>query len=341
MNKINSISEIVSIRTLEKIQDNFSEATGIGCRIYNLKGEAITKFSRQSRLCKFLRGKEGYEECIQEVLMKNFDKCIKSGQAQTVQLHTDTYSFIVPVSTDAGIIGFLVSGLSRFSNPVMVNCVKEADKLGISLDTYMEMFLELSLVTAEKLDAAANLLKIITTSISHLAKEGSVAKARVSEMISINDILEKEVEMASLELKENQERYRRIFNTVLDGIYETDMDGVIRDINPSGAKMAGYARVELIGKPMTDLYIIPEERKVFLDVLTKDGNISHFYPRIRHKNGSEFTVDANAVLQRDQDGNPVGVHGIFRRVSVRDHANLKENANTIADIIVGKSITNK
>jgi ligand-binding sensor protein len=201
MYRINSITEIVSIRTLEKIQDNFAEATGIGCQIYNLKGEPITKFSRQTKLCEELEKFPEIAKEIRRVRDDSFGKCLKSGQIQIVSLYDDTHSFIVPIATEVGIIGFLVGGMTRYNNPNIVNCVKEADRLGVDLDSFLEMYLELALVTKDKLESCANLFKILTASISHLAKEGSEAKAKINEVLSINDILEKEVENTSNELK--------------------------------------------------------------------------------------------------------------------------------------------
>jgi PAS domain S-box-containing protein len=185
------------------------------------------------------------------------------------------------------------------------------------------MYLELALVTKEKLEACANLFKILTASISHLAKEGSEAKAKISEVLSINDILEKEVENTSQELKESEDRYRRIFNTVIDGIYETDMEGRIRDINPGGAQLMGFTRAELIGTMMEDLYVNPDDRKAFVDLCLRDSHTECFHPFIRLKNGQTKYFETNAVLVKDRSGKPIGIQGIFRDISTREHSSIK------------------
>jgi PAS domain S-box-containing protein len=330
MHKISSIEEIIPIRTLEKIQDNFSEATGIGCLMFNLKGEQITKFSRQSRLMKEILKHAEMERELKRVRAENFEKCLKNSQIQLVSLYDDTRSFLVPIATEHGVIGFFMGGLTRLGNPNIVNCVKEADVLGMDLDSYLEMYLELELVTKEKLEACANLLRIIIASISHLAKEGSEARAKINEVISINDVLEKEVKITSRELKESEQRYHRIFNTVIDGIFETDLEGRIRELNPGGAQLLGYTRQELLGTMMKDYYVNPEDRKEFVKLCMRDGRVEFFHPHIRLKNGQTKYFETNAILMRDDNGKPIGIQGIYRDITPRLHGSITPKNENIA-----------
>jgi PAS domain S-box-containing protein len=330
MNKANSLTDFVSMRTLERIQDNFSDATGIGCVMRNLKGEPVTKFSKPSRLWMEIVKHPEFEKELEPVLLEGLDKCFKTGQIQVVTRYMDTHAFIVPMGIDGRILGFLVGGLVRYGNPNIVNCAKEADRLGIDLDEYLEMYLELQLVTQERLEASANLFKIVASSISSLAKEGSEAKAKVDEMASLNNMLEKEVEIASIELKESEERYRRIFNTINDGVYETDMQGIIKDINPAGARMLGYSRGELIGRNMRDLYINPADRDEFVTMVMTKHHVERFHPRVRLKEGKIGHFETNAVLIIDQNGKTTGIQGIFRDVTPRRHSNIKKKDNVPA-----------
>jgi PAS domain S-box-containing protein len=208
--------------------------------------------------------------------------------------------------------------------------VKEADRLAIDLDSFLEMYLELALVPKEKLESCANLFKMLTASISHLAKEGSEAKAKISEVLTINDILEKEVENTSHELKESEERYRRIYNSVIDGIFETDMEGRIIDINPGGAKLMGFTRAELIGTMMKDRYVNPDDRREFVDLCLRDGHAECFHPFIRLKNGQTKYFETNAVLIKNRDGKPMSIQGIFRDISPRAHSSIKPTKKDVA-----------
>lgn len=330
MNKITALTDIVSIRTLEKIQDNFAEATGIGCVMRNIKGEPITKFSRHSRLWMEVIKRPGIEKELEPDLLLALEKCFKTGQIQIIQRYMDSYAFIVPMGIEGRIVSFLVGGLVRYGNPKIVNCAKEADRLGIDLDTFLEMYLELALVTPERLESCANLFKIVAQSISTLAKEGNEAKAKADQMVSINDMLEKEVEMASLELKESEERYRNLFNAISDGVYMTDLEGHIKDINPAGAKMLGYTRGELIGTNMRNLYVNPADRDVFMATVMAKGHLDKFHPIIQIKNGPVSRFESSSAVIKDQFGKISGVQGIFRDISQRNHSSIKTGHSDVS-----------
>jgi len=330
MNKKVPMTDIVSMRTLEKIQDNFSDATGIGSVMRDLKGQPVTKLSKPSKLWMEVIKNPHLEKELEPVLLAAIDTCIKSGHIQIIRRYMDTYTFIVPMGLNGRTIGFLVGGLVRYGNPNIVNCAKEADRLGVEMDAFLEMFLELPLLTKEKLGANANLFKIVASSISTLAKEGNEAKAKVDEMISLKDMLEKEVEIASIELKDSEERYRRIFNTIKEGIYETDMKGIIKDINPAGASILGYPRGELIGKNMRDLYINPEDRDDFINMMISKHHLESFHPNIRLKDGNIGHIETNSSLIFDQNGKTTGIQGIFRDVSQRQHRIIKKKDNVPA-----------
>jgi len=48
-------------------------------------------------------------------------------------------------------------------------------------------------------------------------------------------------------LRESEGRYRSLFESAPDGILVTDSKGTYVDVNPSGLRMLGYSRDELIG----------------------------------------------------------------------------------------------
>jgi PAS domain S-box-containing protein len=83
-----------------------------------------------------------------------------------------------------------------------------------------------------------------------LKENGTVAGI----LSSGEDITErKRVEKA---LKESENRYRLIHNTVFDGIIITDSTDTVVDVNPCAEKMFGYETGELIGVRLTE--IMPE-----------------------------------------------------------------------------------
>ena len=332
MAKIATLTDLVSLRTLEKIQDNFSEATGIGCVTRNLKGEVITKIRRASHMWQEVMKHPEIENELNQDLLPVLDKCMKTGQTQIFKRYIDLPAFVVPIGIDGKTYGFLIGGLVRFGNPNMELCTQEARRLRVDLDRFLTMYLELSFVTNERFEACANLLKIVASALSNLSKEGTEAKAKLEDMETLNGMLEKEIEQASVELKLTEDRYRNLFFTVQDGVYITDMTGRVKDINPAGARMLGYERGELIGRFMRDLYINPQDRDEFVKVILKQEKVYNFNPYVRLKNGQPKYFETNASVIKDQQGRIIGIQGIFRDISGRNHQNLNLLNKTVSNV---------
>lgn len=327
MSKSN-LTELISVRTLEKILDNFSSATGLGCVIRDNKGNPLTKGSNPSRLWQEVIRHPNIEKQYHQYLVSIFEKVSKTGQNEIYRRYIDTYAFIVPIYIDGRAEAFFVGGLARFGNPNMEICMEESKKLNIDLDKFLEMYLMLPLVTNEKLEACANLLRIIGSTISTLVKEGSEAKAKLEELSEIQDFLEAKIQKNSRQLHESEERYRQLFNTINDGIYVTDENGIIKEINNTGAKLLGFnSPDDLIGTNMRNVYVNPEDRDEFTRILYWKGHIEHFHPYVKLPNGDKRYFETNSTIIKDKNGKIIGVQGIFRSIGPRHHCNLNQFAN--------------
>lgn len=318
-----NITEVISIRTLEKIQDNFSKATGVGSIIRDLKGNAITKGSNLSELwLTIIKNKAANQESLDR-LLAIFDKCLKTGQTEIFNRYFDTYAFVVPIFFEGRISAFFIGGLARYGNPNIDQCAIEAKKLNVDLDTFLEMYLSIPLVREERLYACADLIKIIASTISSLAKEGSQFKIQV-------DAFEKKYTKSSRDLKISESRYGNLFNTINDGIYFTDTNGIVVDINKTGANFFGYEPSELVGTDIKNMYVNPQDRLLFLDILFKKGHVERFRPYVKLRNGERKYIETNSTLIKDGNGNTVGVQGIFRILDVpREHSSLKDENETL------------
>jgi PAS domain S-box-containing protein len=323
MSKNLNITDLVSIRTLEKIQDNFSEATNIPCVIRDLKGQVITKYSNPNRLWLEASKHPEMESQILFNVIQSLEKCGKTGQTQIYTPYLNLHAFCVPIGINGKISAFFIGGLSRVGNPDIELCSPEAQKLQIDLDTFLEYYLELPLVTMERLEACGNLFKIIASILSSLAKEGTEAKAKVDEISTLNNLLEKKVEKSSSELYQSLEKYKQLFNSIHDGIYFADRDGLIKEINPAGARMLGYNREDLLGKNLRDLFVNPTDRDQFVKKLYRQKHYEHYNPHVRLKDGSTKTFETNATVIQDSNGHIIGVQGIFRDIGHRTHGNLR------------------
>jgi len=123
---------------------------------------------------------------------------------------------------------------------------------------------------------------------------------------------------AETELSESEKKYRDLIDSAPDLRYRTDMEGRIVFASQSVFGLSGYTVEEAIGMKMAEeIYINPEERENFLQMLQKNGIIIDFEAQLKHKNGSIWWASTNAKFSKDTAGNIIGVEGVTRDITKR------------------------
>lgn len=316
--KVKEITDVVSLRTLQKIQDSFSTALEIPLSIRNLEGKLLTRISNESKLWNLIKTNPATDGTLKTILKEAFQKSLRTGQVIIFERYIDTKAFAAPININGKTLGFFVGGLVRFGNPNLETCLKEADKLGIDQDEYLEAYLELSLFTPERLQAAATLIKIISNTISTLEFKGNEIKIKTEKIQQKNEELAKNLEKASDALNKNKERLQKLFHAVNDGIYIADIEGRLLEINSAGAKMLGFEKPsEIIGQLIKNFYINSKNYEEFIQILNKNDHIENFMAEIKTKDGQNKYYEVNAILVKNNKGNPVTIQGIFRDTNER------------------------
>ncbi len=127
----------------------------------------------------------------------------------------------------------------------------------------------------------------------------------------------RELDEANRALAESEEKYRGIFESLVDLYYRTDLDGRLIELSPSVEAMTGFRAEELLGESVARVYEHPDDRKVFMKMLLKYGRVQDYELRLRRKNGAIVDVSANSRLIFGPDGRPAGVEGMLRDISRR------------------------
>jgi len=124
---------------------------------------------------------------------------------------------------------------------------------------------------------------------------------------------------AEEEIKASQKKLSSILENMLDVYSRTDSDGLLTMMSPSGTAILGYEIEEILGTPLADLYIDPEDRNKLLQMLNdNNGRVHNFTAAIRHKDGHAVWMSTNAQYYYDDQGNMLGVEGVTRDVT-RQH----------------------
>ena len=124
-------------------------------------------------------------------------------------------------------------------------------------------------------------------------------------------------------LRESEEKYRTILNSIQEGYYEVDLSGNMMFCNDSLCAIIGYSRDELIG--MNNRQYMPMEAfkrvyETFLRVYRTGEATKAFDWEVVTKDGSKKIVEASVTLIRDVKGAPAGFRGVVRDITDRKRA---------------------
>ncbi|WP_072620630.1 PAS domain-containing protein [Spirulina major] len=125
--------------------------------------------------------------------------------------------------------------------------------------------------------------------------------------------------LAQQALAEAEQNYRSIFENALEGIFQTSPDGIYLSANPALARIYGYpSPMELISS-LTDighqLYVDPQQREEFQDVMQKQGVVIGFESQVYRKDGTVIWISENARAVRDERGNILRYEGMVMDIT--------------------------
>jgi PAS domain S-box-containing protein len=122
-------------------------------------------------------------------------------------------------------------------------------------------------------------------------------------------------------LRESQERFRQVAETVGDFIWEVDTNGLYRYTSPSVEKILGYTPDELIGKMHFYDLFVPEVREelktVVFDMFSAKQALRAFPNPNTSKDGKVVHLETSGVPVLDETGNLVGYRGADTDVTER------------------------
>jgi PAS domain S-box-containing protein len=151
------------------------------------------------------------------------------------------------------------------------------------------------------------------------------------------------------QLRESEAKYRELFETSVDGIATSDMDGRFTDCNQACQRMLGYSLDEM--KKLTYQQLTPEkwhkmETKIIQEQTLKKGFTVEYEKEIIRKDGTMIPVSNRAWATFDENGKPKAMWGIVRDIterkrteeSFRDRALLASLVESSDDAIIGKTL---
>ena len=124
---------------------------------------------------------------------------------------------------------------------------------------------------------------------------------------------------AEASARENEEKFRLLVTGIQDyAIIRLDLDGRITTWNRGAEGLFGYTALEILGKPLTDLFQACDRDTPLnhLRVAHRDGHLQDECQQLR-RDGSIFWATADLTLLRNEDGQPRGYAMITRDITER------------------------
>ncbi|HJX31149.1 MAG TPA: PAS domain S-box protein [Thermodesulfobacteriota bacterium] len=121
------------------------------------------------------------------------------------------------------------------------------------------------------------------------------------------------------ELRESEKKYRELFNRVDQGIFVSSKEGRFVDCNAALLNILGYTSKEEFLKMdiIKDLYLKPEDRKKYQEIIERDGFVKNYEVIWKKKNGEKITILLTSHVIRGEGDAIIGYQGLTIDISER------------------------
>lgn len=146
---------------------------------------------------------------------------------------------------------------------------------------------------------------------------------RTRELTSANEDLARQIEArerVEAALRESEDKYRALHESMIDGLVAVDMTGRIKEFNEPYRQMLGYRSEELLQMTYQDL--TPErwlafEKELIERKILVQGYSDVYEKEYRRKNGTVFPVELRTVLVEAGSGRERRLWAIVRDITER------------------------
>ncbi len=167
-------------------------------------------------------------------------------------------------------------------------------------------------------------LKKLTDGVQSVAHGDFTKSIQVSTQNEFNRLVTAYNEMVA-SLKKSEEHLRKVFLAAEDAIMTTDTDGKITLWSESSAKMFGYPREDIVGKPVETLFASGMDPTLLTYARQKSPSQGRWEGEVpyRRKDGSSFDGWCVTTGLLDEDASVLGHLSIVRDVTERKQMQMQ------------------
>ena len=137
------------------------------------------------------------------------------------------------------------------------------------------------------------------------------------------------------ELRESEQKFRRLFENMQDVYYRTNAQGVVQHVGPGVRRVLGYEPHEIEGRTAESYYPHSSDRDAFKAAILAHGEVSDFPGQMVRRDGQVIDISISSHALYDHAGNFAGVEGIYRDVTQRKNLERELQRLATTDMLTG------
>ena len=163
------LNDLIDTALLQKIQDAFSDMTGLAALTTDENGVPVTHGSNFSDFCmKYTRestlGCSRCEQCDKY----GAEMALEKGKSILYSCHAGLIDFAAPIKVQNKLIGCFIGGQVLTAPPDLDQIRQYADEIGVDPDEYLDAAKQVNIMELEKIDKSARFLYVFADILSDI-----------------------------------------------------------------------------------------------------------------------------------------------------------------------------
>ena len=298
------LSDLIVIEEIQRMQDLFSDVTGVASVITSPEGTSLTKPSNFCRLCQLVRSTEiGLANCIKSDMLISCN-IISSELSLQPCLSAGLWDTGAKIMVDNIHLANWMIGQIRNEDADLQKIKDYAEVIGVDRVEFENALSEVQVMSPEQFKKVANMLTLFVNEFVEKIYKNTQLKHQ-------NTLLHQSQELLSITL-----------NSIGDGVISTDKEGHIVGMNPIAENLTGWKLKDATGKPLTEILKIVNShtRQVVENPVQKVISGGKIIGLANHtvliaKDGNEYQIADSAAPIKNKEGEICGVVLVFSDIT--------------------------
>ena len=164
------LTDLIDKKMLQRIQDSFSNMTGMSALTTDAEGVPVTAASNYSAFCmKYTRGSEIGRARCEHCHKIGAEEALAKGKPVVYTCHAGLVDYAAPIMADGKLVGSFVGGQVLAKEPDLNRVREMAVEFGIDEEEYIEAVRKIKVIDQDSIDKAAEFLYTMADILSDMA----------------------------------------------------------------------------------------------------------------------------------------------------------------------------